>query len=390
MRVGRLSLPKPNVRGLPVDHEAFTVSGLIDLSTEAAARDLRHSLLGMRDRLEPVSWLKDPGLDGWYHIDEVHTESVFADAGRFYVPWSMEFSLVNRSLRIAETLSPVTRSNAHAVTAQRWHAPPRGMAGYHAGTFTGGTVDRGSSEGNLAVHIGVPTDIDAEWLQGSPEELYEGAPRIETANGQVVTGLGQIDPVGWTLTNDILRVQDNTAVTTLRFLVDHWNGTAFSGGYHVVPREAGGDAAKQHELIVLKNDASRVSLMLVSPATSAGGRFSVVLTLMRGARHAVVSYHRHSSATIRLYQYNAAVAHVGFTGGQREDKVGGPRLFFATPFAFTSSLATPSPHISSSVTVTSWTAIFGIEPDAAVVNDQAAELFRQFLGTPAPRLRVVR
>jgi len=381
--VGRLSLPRPNLRKISVDWQSFSVNGLVVGSSKNEAEDIRASILGMLGRIEPVQWDEDSGLDGWYKISDISAETTFSDAGRWIVPWTASLEKISDSHRISAMLVPITRSNAHTLSPVRWHSAPLGAVGYHLGTLSPAPVAREGAEGTLSAFTGLPAGTDARWHLPDVRNAYSGAVELRTNEDIVSTRTGKISPEGWILTNGLIRISGEEIDDKYVISLGLWEDSSWS----VIQSFFINDMPMPTIANIIRNEANNVSVSLTAGLADGIGMNSLTLGIFRGSYFSTVSFHQNDANVVDIVP-TVEDTWESFSGGIMEQRSSGdPRPVLASAVEFDATLGTG--EFSSDGSTREFNFIIGAQPSDPEAEDTAEEMVKQYLGTPVEKMRIV-
>ena len=392
VQVGRLSLREAltsatdgfatGARTLAITGQEASVS-VADVAGMAAVQD---DIMGLPGRFLPVTFTDKAGRNAFYRVLDASVELVAWGAEVVTCGWTLSLERVGAvsEVDIESRLSgPLTRTNAHAGTGERWHAPPVGHSSYWAAASSPSVVTRTGADGPVVVYRGVPLATNVRYactLAG----YAGGRARFLDATGRERTGTRfNVAPAGWEINNSLVRVRWDVGGLKV---ANHDGSTWAERAYAVAVSTTLG---VPEQATVLRNDHEALVVRCLWPR-SVTGRTTVDLTLRRGAR-TVELYVRTTPATvisIGLVTPVATSSTAGYLTATAND-ASGDRYFLGSAGAFTAN--TVASTISKSSAVAMDAAIGAvINGGSAASGDAATVLFSHYLASPAESVNAIR
>lgn len=383
MRLGRLTLRGPNLGGISRDGASLSLEGTETHNTLAdanAVRRYREELHELEGQVVPLTWAADPELDGFYVVESMSVNTGADRPAAARIDWSAKLHRLGdeHEVEVSSRLLGGALSDANLGTPERWHAPAFGGTAYtHPAN---GFVDRTNEDANtVRVFRGLPADADPRWLV-TPDDYYNGAARIEDANGVPIVGTRTRVPGDeLTITNGLVRA--TFLSNPLR--VESFDGTAWRPVDWSI-RISGSSQTWGRRSVVVRNSPEAVTVRHVYHSGDDGNRANLDLTLHRGSRtvHAVLSATTAWTLGARRWAADAGAD----MGGWVEDDVddaNGNRWVVGTHEAYTPD--TTNGGLDSTSAVRSYAFYLGMEigGSTAQAGDDGADLYDQYLGTPS-------
>lgn len=340
----------------------------------------REDLLGLEEGI-PLTFTDKARLSGFYRVRAVKAEYTNWTGEVLTLTWSVELDRIGTEFELdqeSRLSGPLTRNTSHAVTGERWLAPPIGHYGFWAGTTVPTAVTRTGADGAQLVYRGVPV-THPRWGV-TPAAALAGRVRLLDANAAERSGSNFTPaPTGWELGNGLVRVRPLLAAGVLE--VAAWTGGAWqvkswdllAGGVSVgIPRS----------LTVLRNNLEHIVVRVLWGSSSAPGRTTTDLTLRRGSRFLELYIKATSSTTLAFQRAVPEVGTAG-TGYVRAtlDDLTGNRYVVGSAQAFTNDLINGGLSKASTVTLDAFVGV-AAGGGAAVSGDQPDHLMAQYLGSP--------
>lgn len=396
VQVGRLALREDDKVDFTVSQDGLSTS--FSLAGQESVNRLGYALtqkrlddiIGLSGRVVPVTFSHKSELDGFYFVASVSgTMQKWSEQSANIVPWTMSLDRIGYTgeTSVESRLSgPVTRSNDHSATGKRWHTPAGNHYAYAAGSSVPLTVSRTSETGALTTYYNLGATVNPRWGV-TPANYALGRVRfLDSAGVERVGTQMPLTPTGWTLTNGIVRMQVNAGTGV--FEVSAWTGGAWQmKGWELF--HSTGPAVTlgvPTAISVLRNDYEVVVVRVVKALNP--GRVYVDFTLRRGARFLEVYVQHQFGTTLKLVRsaVEASTASTGYLRATAADAAGN-RFVIGSAKSFTADNVNGG--ISKAATPT-LDAFIGVEINAAPAGDAAADLFQQYLGSPAELVQAVK
>jgi len=386
VRVGRITLNESYSKALSDSGDRKVKISGVEMISSRGLPTLRARVVDLANSygmMVPVVFENKTDWNGYYIVDGVdpsYTE--WGDQGVGIIEWSLELQRFgsDNDIDIESRLTGGTPLlNDFAGAGEIWHAPPIGHAAYWSGPSAPGQVVRVTRDGPITVYRNVDADTNPRFVC-SPENYSRGRCRFIDSNGVERVGTNfDTDAVGWEINNGLVSVQQGGSGT---FRVGTW-GTGFEfKSWNVLAPSA---LAAPVGVSVLRNDYECTVVRLlwnVSPS----GRVTADLTLRRGSRFVEVYVQSMLSATLGI---SAATPEAGtVTGGYmfaNAADADGNKYLIGSARSFTGD--GPNGKISKATSV-KFDAFIGV--GTAVDGDEPADVYQQYLGSPAERVTGVR
>lgn len=254
----------------------------------------------------PVTFTDKPERSGYYTVKssgasytEYLTETVTSS-------WKVSLERVGSDAEtdLQSRLTGAVRLNDHALTGERWHAPPIGHYAYYTGSTNATTMTRTGADGAITVFRGVPANVSPRW-GCAPTDYLDGRVRVTTTGGQEVYGVDvPLAATGWALSNGLVNV---TTSASASLDVQTYSGGAYrSTLWNVSVAGAASSIASWDGATLLRNDPEMAIVRLVKGLNP--GRATLDLTLRRGSRTIEGYLQVGTAATLCAYRATAETA----------------------------------------------------------------------------------
>jgi len=348
----------------------------------------REDFLGMTGALVPVTFVDKPRLSGYYRVANVKAGySNFQQVAT--VTWTLDLTRLGTEFETdmeSRLSGPLTRNTSHAVTGERWHAPPIGHYGYWSDATVPSVITRTGADGAQVVYRNVPA-THPRWGASTVACL---AGRVRFLDGDALERSGlNFSPAasGWELSNGLVRVRPLAASGVLEV-------AAYTGGaWHAKSWDvlAGGvTLGTARSVTLLRNELEQVVVRVLWASAAAPGRVTADLTLVRGARTLELYVQSQTSTTLKVVRAatEAGTAGTGYVRATANDGDGN-RYVVGSALAFTGDVINGG--LSKAATV-ALDAFIGVAAagSGAVAGDQPDHLMAQYLGTPGELVVPVR
>lgn len=341
----------------------------------------REDMLGLEGMFLPATFTSKARLNGFYRVASAKAEYAnFQGNPVGTLDWTLELTRLGTESEIdheSRLSGPLTRNTSHAVTGDRWLAPPLGHYGLWAGSASPTVVTRTGSEGAMLVYRGVPA-THPRW-GSTPGGYLAGSVRFLDGSAAVRSGVNFTPAAtGWELHNGLVSVAVSAPGT---FDVKAFTGGAWRSKTWVLSAD-GTPLDLPASVTLLRNEPEQVVLRLLWASTAAPGRTTADITLRRGSRFAEVYVQRNVAATLRIARsaVEAGSAGTGYVRATADDGDGN-RYVVGSAQAFTADVVNGA--ISKAAAGT-WDFFVGVAAGgaAAVSGDQPDHLMAQYLGSP--------
>lgn len=343
---------------------------------------LHGQVAGLQEgRLVPVAFRDKAERNGFYSVINASSDLTDYQSEVLLADWQIELQRHGSSAEvdIQSRLTGAVRQNDFALTGTRWHAPAIGHYAYHTGTsLPSGTVTRSTSDGNITVYLGVPSNTHPKW-GCTVQNFYGGRVRItdtlEVSSENEVEGINrQISASGWGLSNGILNIVPTASGGIID--VQYWNGSAWTSNLWKLQRNAANLSAWDSATII-RNDFEECILRLTT-TTSGGGRTSTDIKLKRGARFFEGYMQSSTSATLKVAPNNTAAATSG--SGYQVQTSGTHRWVAGSSRTMTFDNTNGGISKSSATTFDFWIGVV-LNAAAPLTGDAATELRDQYIAS---------
>jgi len=391
VRVGRLALreaytPASESTDPTSGARKLTISGqeaapALSVADVAAVHD---DIMGLSGLFVPVTFTDKAARNGYYQVTDTNATLNAWGSEVVTCDWSIGLQRVGADSEVdveSRLAGPLTHSNTHSATGERWHAPPIGHTSYWSAATVPSTMTRTGSDGAMTIYRGVPVGVNPRFV--CPVSSYGlGRVRFLDALGRERSGVRMaVDPVGWELSNNLVRVTWDA----VGLKVAAWDPAAElweQKGFTVTV--SGTTLRTPDETTVIRNDFEAVTIRLLWTLPVAG-RSGVDVTLRRGSRLAefFVTASPAGTITAALEVVEATSAANGWITATNND-VAGNRFMICSAGTYTAS--TPNARISvTSASSLDFAAGLVVGGGSAAAGDDAATLYAMYLGA-APEL----
>lgn len=260
-----------------------TVPGTTIADLEAKQEDI----MGLIDRVFPVTFSRKAAYNGFYAVTDTNTEMEKWVEGPAQVRWSLSLTYLgpDNIVDMESRFANVVRANDFVLAGERWHAPAINHYSYQAGTAVPATVVRTGADGPITVYRSVPAATSARWGITPVNALLGRARILQGGIERVGVGI-TLTPGGWEVNNGLVRIRPESGgvQTTLRVAV--WSGAAWTNDKLWDVRFGGAvvNAAQMRSAVVLRNDPEMCVVRVVCQAATSSARRTIDISLRRGAR----------------------------------------------------------------------------------------------------------
>lgn len=390
LQVGRLLLNDAESRDLEGKPGEIAVEGMLTGAGEKAddVRAIGADISNLVGYMVPVVFGSKVIRNGYYVVQNADvTVSDWPREGVVGVEWELDLALLGYANDVdleSRLGGPLTLNNSHALTGERWHAPPPGHTSYWSGAGVPSQVIRTGSEGPLTVYRDVAIDTNVLW-NCDPTLYGTGRVRFLDERGLERSGTSvRTDPAEWELHNTLVRVAPSIS-STLLFSVwdDGWKAQEWDLKYN------GTALGVPDAVSIVRNDFELMQLRLLW-ALAPSGRVTADLTLRRGAQYIEIFLKSMQSTTMALAPSDpvASTAGTGFVSASAND-ADGNRYIVGSPNAYTADTTNGGLSKASTVTLDAFLgSIFG--GSGASAGNTGVDVRDQFLGAPTERVIGVR
>lgn len=394
MQVGRLALREDSAADLSNGDfgPRFSLSGQESMPrvSRTQLKQRVEDMLALQGTLQPITFSHKSELNGYYWIETVSsTYDVWNPDNVGVLPWSMTVSQAGQASNtdLESRLSgPVTKSNDHAATGERWHAPPVGHNAWSAGATIPSALTRTTTDGAMTVYRGVDANESPRW-GASPTAFLAGRCRIIDQNAlERIATQFDLAATGWEMHNGLVKVSVDAG--TGLFNISAWTGGAWQSKLWELFHSTGPAVTigVPDYATVLRNDYECASIRITKSLSP--GRVTVDFTLRRGSRFVEVYVQHQFGTTLKIVRsaVEASTASTGYIVATAADGASN-KYILGSSKSFTAD--NTNGGISKAATPT-LDAFIGVVVDSAGAGDIAADLFKQYLGAPSEFVQGVR
>jgi len=340
----------------------------------------------------PVTFTDKDDRNGYYQVRDTGAK-LFSWTGEVVTcDWNLTLTRIGTDTEVdleSRLSGAATRNNSFAATGERWHAPPIGHYGYWTGSTQPSTVTRTGTDGAMTVYRGLPTatnpTINPRW--GCPVSSYlNGRVRILDSSSLERVGCNFTTPAsGWEMNNGLVRVKPLTSSGVLEI-------SAYTGGGWQTKSwdilSGGSTIGAITSMSVLHNEPEMAVIRLLR--TQSPGRITVDVTLRRGSRFAELYVQASFSSTLKVVRATteAGTAGTGYVRATANDAAGN-RYIIGSALTHTADTTNGGLSLAATTTLDAFIGVIAAG-SSAVAGDQAADLYAQYLGSPAELVQAVR
>lgn len=399
VQVGRLALtealsPFDDKVNATTDVRTATITGQESIPPLTAVQMARiqDDVSSLMDALVPVTFTDKSSRSGYYQVRDVGAKLISWTGEVVTCDWNLTLTRIGTDTEVdleSRLSGAATRNNSFSATGERWHAPPIGHYGYWTGGTQPSTVTRTGADGAMTVYRGLPTAtnpaVNPRW--GCPVGSYlNGRVRILDSNSLERTGSNFTTPAsGWELNNALVRVKPLTSSGVLEI-------SAYTGGGWQTKSwdilSGGSTIGAFTSMSVLLNEPEMAVIRLLR--TQSPGRITVDVTLRRGSRFAELYVQSSFSSTLKVVRASAeaGTAGTGYVRATANDGAGN-RYIVGSSLTHTTDTANGGLSLAATTTLDAFIGVIAAG-SGAVAGDQAADLYSQYLGSPAELVQAVR
>lgn len=344
----------------------------------------REDVLGLADRFVPVTFSSKARLDGFYRVRSVKADYTnYQGNAILTLDWTADLDRVGTEFEVdheSRLSGPQTRNTSHAVTGEKWLAPPLGHYGFWSGSSLPSVVTRTGLDGALAVYRAVPA-THPRWGT-TPAGMLAGRVRFTDQNTLERSGANFTPAAtGWELSNGLIKITPtNFGAGNSDFLVSSYTGGAWRAKTWTV-RLDGAHLGAPRSVTILRNTLEQM-VVRVMWAGTAPGRTTLDITLRRGSRFLELYLRTAVSSTLafRLAVAEAGTAGTGYVRATADD-ANSNRYVVGSAQAFTNDLVNGGLSKAATTTMDVFVGV-AAGGGAAVSGDQPDHLMAQYLGSP--------
>lgn len=332
------------------DERSIRIGGIETTCDTATVEVLRDNLLGLVDRVVPVTFERKSSYNGYYRVTDVSADTDKWFNGSTAMGWQITMLRVgpDNTVDVESRLANIVRANDFSLTGERWHAPAQSHLTYFTGSTVGTPLTRTSDTGAITIYRGIPAGVNPRWgatvtgfITGRVKFLSNG---VELVAPRQLLGIS-----GWELNNGLIRVRPAvSAGTTLA--IAFYDGTAWRERNWDV-RIAGSSVRPDTHITavnLVRRNHEVAAVRIHASQPSNGQRVIIDLLLRRGSRILEGYVQRTTSGDITVAQDTAEPISAGtgyvYTSGEDvhglRSVVGSARSFTSTDGGITKSTTT--------------------------------------------------
>lgn len=354
--------------------ESSPLKSLVDITERR-----RVDIMALNGRFVPVTFTKQPELNGYYWVSSVQATVKKIDPFAL-LPWQITLIPVgpDNAIDLESRLSgALTRQNSFAATGNRTQAPPIGSYAYHTEAVGLTAMTRANQDGTpITVYRSIPVNINPRF--GCAVNNYaRGRVKFIDSNGYERVGTEFKTLVtGWELNNGTTRVRPD-ASSTLE--VSSWVGGAWVSKKWLI--QADSDLHPFDQVTVLHNEFEGIVVRLLKSVAT--GRRTVDVTLRRGSRVVELYVQRSDAGAlgVKLLTPQAGTATSGYITATAND-ADGHRYILGSSTTFTGDAPNGGISVAAQTKMDAFVGLV-VAGGAAVSGDTASDLYAQYLGMPA-------
>lgn len=342
----------------------------------------------------PVTFSDKADRDGYYTINDTTATLTNWEGEMISLSWTAVLLKVGTPLEIdleSRLTGAATRNTsfpASAATGYRSHTPPVGAYGYWTGSTEPSAVLRPSSDGTITTYLNLPIVSTSRW-GCSLADYPLGRCRFLDSNGLERSGLGfSVGNTGvWTLQNSLVQASSPPASGGM-IQISSWTSGAWQPKTWDIQFN-GTALGTPASVSVLRNEYEMGVVRLLWD--TAPGRITADLTVKRGDRNLQMYIQSEVSGTIKVVRHTAeggSSAVTGYVTAAANDTAGN-RYIVGSAHTFTADTTNGGISAAASTGMDVFVGVLA-GGSAAIVGDRAADLYSQYLGSPAEMVSGVR
>lgn len=371
------------------DERSIRIGGIETTCDTATVEVLRDNLLGLVDRVVPVTFERKSSYNGYYRVTDVSADTDKWFNGSTAMGWQITMLRVgpDNTVDVESRLANIVRANDFSLTGERWHAPAQSHLTYFTGSTVGTPLTRTSDTGAITVYRGIPAGVNPRWgatvtgfITGRVKFLSNG---VELVAPRQLLGIS-----GWELNNGLIRVRPAvTAGTT--FTIAFYDGTTWRERNWDVRVSGSSVFSTTHvtavNLVRRNHEVAAVRIHARQPSNDQ--RVVIDLLLRRGARILEGQVQRTTSGDLAFTQdiTSAVTDNTSYVISTAADAFG-LKMVVGSARNFDPQ-ADGGVQRSSTTFLDFW---LGAEIGTPVSGDTATDLRNQYIGAMAETTEVVR
>jgi hypothetical protein len=359
--------------------------------TLAQVKQRREDILGLQNRLVPISFGTKSDHDGWYRITDVNT-SVRDYQGNEVRAFSWginaEFIGAEGGVDLESRLTGIQRINDHGLTGEKWHAPSPSSFAYFTGfSQPSGSVSRAISDGgSITAWRSVPASANPRWSvslanyqRGRARVIVDGVERTGTT--PFVSGAPSPSSGAWVIENGLVSASMSPSASST-WNIAAWDGSTWdSKGWAYSYATSTSPVNTFEAASIIRNDYEAVTIRLVESINLPSGRGVVDLTLRRGSRfiegYSQADRSNLAAVWLETAESSTSPASSGYVRATNNDAQGN-RFVCGSARSF-SGLTAAGGLAKTATTKLDFFIGAEVAGSAAVTGDQAANLVAQYL-----------
>jgi hypothetical protein len=383
LTVGRLVL-REDFTATATNDNTVTLKGQESVPplTALQLEQRREDILGLAGQFLPVTLTHKARLDGFYQVQSVKADYTNYQGNPILtLNWTMDLVRLGTEFELdheSRLSGPLTRNTSHAVTGDRWLAPPLGHYAFWSGNSLPSAVTRTGTDGAMLVYRGVPA-THPRW-GSTPAGALAGRARFLDANAAERSGVNFTPAAtGWELSNGLVRIRPLAVGGVLE--VAAWTGAAWQTKAWDLTVAAATLGAPR-SVTLLRNELEQVMVRVLWGSSAAPGRTTADLALRRGSRFLELYVRTTASATLAFVRASAeaGTAGTGYVRATANDGAGN-RYVVGSAQAFSNDLVTGGLSKAATTTLDAFVGV-AVAGSGAVSGDQPDHLMQQYLGSP--------
>lgn len=342
----------------------------------------REDFLGMVGDFVPVTFTSKTRLNGFYRVQAAKADYAnYQGNPVLTLSWTLDLDRAGTEFEIdheSRLSGPLTRNTSHAVTGDRWLAPPAGHYGLWTGSTLPSVVTRTGADGAMLVYRGVPA-THPRWGV-LPEEMLAGRVRFLDSTGAERAGINFTPAAsGWEVHNGLISVKP-TAVSG-QLDISSFTGGAWRAKLWTLTA-AGSPLGLPASVTLLRNNLEQAVVRVMWATDTAPGRATLDVTIRRGSRFAELYLRRDVAATLAITRsaVEAGSAGTGYVRATAND-ADTNRYVVGSALAFTNDLVNGGISKAATATLDAFVGV-AVGGSGAVSGDQPDHLLQQYLGSP--------
>lgn len=395
---GAVNTSSPTGRTLALVGQESTPSAPTVGTTSNLLRALQEDLHGLAGSFVPVTFTDKSELNGYYVVTDASADLQNWEQEAVTLTWKTDLVRVGTDLEIdiESRLTGGIRNSSFAVSANgvRWHSPSVGHYGYFtASGNTPSSVVRIGSDGAQTVYLGLPFtgSVIPRW-GCSVSNYLGGRARFIDRNSIERSGIQftNVSTSAWTASNGLVQVVPLTSGGV--FNVSNWSsGSSAFQSKNWDLQYNGASLGTALGISLLRNEPEMLVARMIW-STLGPNRITADLTLRRGSRFLELYIQSQVSGTINIVRSSAEAATSSGGGAYifaTSNDANGNRYVLGSALTNIQNLTSGGISTSASVAMDAFIGV-SVGGSAAVVGDQPADLWNQYIAAPAELVQGIR